>query len=190
MLAEQMMIPMNKIPKFCQYCGHPLREEERLRQIQPFPCSNPDLTKPHEIWVSPNPVAVHILLIDLPDNRTGVPFGLRSVREDPGFGKWSLPGGFVGCETARRAAVRELGEEFGVEINEIDALFLTDYYDAVTHCVNLFHASRWPQREPPKLEAKAENKLVRIFTLDDLPKDLAFPYQERMVMEAVAQHYI
>lgn len=100
-------------------------------------------------------------------------------KKDPFAGKWALPGGFVNTdEEVTMAAVRELKEETGLEVQE-KALRLIDYFDA-------------PDRDPRgrvisfafEVKADGEHSVkgaddaeeAQWFPIDDLP-ELAFDHQ-------------
>lgn len=65
----------------------------------------------HENWINP---AVGAVVYVVNDGK--VLFGIRSI--EPNSGKYSLPGGFIEVnETAEHAAVREVKEELGIDVN-------------------------------------------------------------------------
>lgn len=65
----------------------------------------------HENWINP---AVGAVVYIIKDGK--VLFGIRSI--EPNSGKYSLPGGFIEVnETAEHAAVREVKEELGIDVD-------------------------------------------------------------------------
>jgi ADP-ribose pyrophosphatase YjhB (NUDIX family) len=183
-MSRLAIIPLNKIPSFCPTCGHPVPEEERRRQTIPFKCSNPNIPKPHLIFLSPNPVAAHILFVRLSEGGLGVALGRRGLSYEVAFGKWALPGGFTEAETGAEAAVSEFKEELNVDVSDISVRHVAEYYDPNTFCAIHFYAGLWPHAEPPKLEITRESSEVQICPVSSLPDDLAFPYQADVIRKA------
>lgn len=103
--------------------------------------------------------------------------GILLVQRDiePGYGKWTFPGGFVERgERAEAAAEREVLEETGLEIEakEIVGLYT---YDGQIPAIAVF-AARAVRGEPVPLD---ETMDVRIFPRDSLPwAEMAFPSTE------------
>lgn len=65
----------------------------------------------HENWINP---AVGAVVYVVKDGK--VLFGVRSI--EPNSGKYSLPGGFIEVnETAEHAAIREVKEELGIDVD-------------------------------------------------------------------------
>lgn len=190
-MSRLAIIPDARIPYYCPYkdCGHPIAEEERARKTHPFRCSNPMLERPHLIFISPNPVSVHMLFVRLPDGRLGVCMGRRGLKHEPAYGKWSLPSGFIEAETGFEAALDEFREELLVDISNIPVEHVAEYYDASTFCSLHFYAGLWPQAEPPPLQITRESSEVKIFPFDELPEDLAFSYQAEIIRRVAAQHF-
>jgi ADP-ribose pyrophosphatase YjhB (NUDIX family) len=95
---------MRKRPEFCPDCGAPLEKRIAEGRTRMF-CASCDKT----IYENPLP-ATCVVAFDC-DGR--VLMTKRSV--EPGFGKWSLPGGFVEIdETPAECALREMFEETGI----------------------------------------------------------------------------
>ena len=100
--------------------------------------------------------------------------GILLVQRDiePGYGKWTFPGGFVERgEVAGEAAAREVREECGVEI-EVSGIVGLYSYEGQVPAIAAFGA-RVVGGEPEPLD---ETMSVRSFARDALPWDaLAFP---------------
>lgn len=81
---------------------------------------------PHDPKYPPFGLCVDLIVIS--------PSGLLLIKRggEPHKGKWALPGGFVDInEVIRDAAVRELKEETGVEVDDPERLRFVGYYDAL-----------------------------------------------------------
>ncbi len=91
---------------------------------------------------------------------------------EPGYGKWTFPGGFVERgEKAETAAEREVFEECGVEIETTGVLGLYTYKGQVP-AIAVFTANV-TGGEPAPLD---ETMHVKLFPRDDLPwSEMAFP---------------
>ena len=101
------MPPLQK-NSHCSFCGHP------FEVASPWPrrCAGCDNTS----YLNPLPVAVLLLPVD-----GGVLVVRRSI--PPGLGLLALPGGYINLgESWQAAAVRELREETGIEVDvrEVD----------------------------------------------------------------------
>lgn len=186
-MSRLAIIPPNRIPYFCPYCdcGHPVLEVERSRQTHPFRCSNPE--KPHLIFVSPNPVAVHILFVRLENGSLGVALGRRNLRHEVAYGMWALPGGYTEAETGAQAAVSEFMEELKVDVSGVPIRHVNEHYDPSTFCAIHFYAGIWPHEQLPELHVTRESSEVMLCPIHALPTDLAFPYQAEIILEA-AKH--
>ena len=94
---------------------------------------------------------------------------------DPGYGKWTFPGGFVDRgETAEAAAKREAREEAGVEVEVGKIIGLYSYEDQVP--VIAVFSGRVTAGKPAPLD---ETMAVKVFPYDDLPwSEMAFPSTE------------
>ena len=95
---------------------------------------------------------------------------------EPGYGKWTFPGGFVERgERAEDAAEREVLEECGLEIQAGRILGLYSYEDQIP-AIAVFHAAV-VGGEPVPLD---ETMDVRGFPRDKLPwSEMAFPSTEQ-----------
>jgi ADP-ribose pyrophosphatase YjhB (NUDIX family) len=99
---------------------------------------------------------------------------------EPGYGKWTFPGGFVERgERAEAAAEREALEEAGVEIEVGEIVGLYSYEDQVP--VIAVFSGRVTGGEPEPLD---ETMAVEIFPRDGLPwSEMAFPSTEHALKD-------
>jgi ADP-ribose pyrophosphatase YjhB (NUDIX family) len=99
---------------------------------------------------------------------------------EPGYGKWTFPGGFVERgEVAEAAAEREALEEAGVEIEVTGIVGLYTYEDQVP-AIAVF-AARATGGEPAPLDETLD---VRPFPRDELPwSEMAFPSTEQALKD-------
>ncbi len=108
--------------------------------------------------------------------------GIMLVQRDiePGYGKWTFPGGFVERgETAEAAAQREALEETGLEVRVSGIVGLYSY-EGQTPAIAVFAASV-TGGEPTPLDETID---ARIFPKDDLPWDeMAFPSTEHALKD-------
>ena len=111
-------------------------------------------------------------IIELAD-RPGRPIVLIE-RRNPPYG-WAIPGGFVDVgERVETAAVREALEETAleVELTALLGLYSDPARDSRGHTVTAVYAAV-AHGEP---EARDDARAVGIFSLDELPADLAFDH--------------
>ena len=99
---------------------------------------------------------------------------------EPGYGKWTFPGGFVERgEVAEAAAARETLEEIGVEIGVTGIVGLYTYEDQIP-AIAVFSA-RITGGEPTPLDETLD---VRGFPRDALPwSEMAFPSTEQALKD-------
>ncbi len=102
----------------------------------------------------------------------------RSI--EPGYGRWTFPGGFVERgEVAESAAEREALEEAGVEI-EVTGIVGLYTYEGQIPAIAVFSA-RATGGEPTPLD---ETMAVGCFPRDGLPwSEMAFPSTERALKD-------
>jgi len=112
--------------------------------------------------------------------------GIVLVQRDiePGYGKWTFPGGFVERgERAEAAAEREVLEETGLEIEAKEIVGLYTYEGEVP-AIAVF-AARAVRGEPVPLD---ETMDVRCFPRDGLPwTEMAFPSSEQALKDYLRQ---
>ncbi len=108
----------------------------------------------------------------------GVVLIQRSI--EPGYGKWTFPGGFVERgEVAEAAAMREVLEESGIEIEVTGIVGLYTYRGQVP-AIAVF-SGRVTGGEPTPLD---ETMAVRSFAHDELPwSEMAFPSTEQALKD-------
>ncbi len=102
----------------------------------------------------------------------------RSI--EPGYGKWTFPGGFVERgEVAEDAAEREALEEAGVEI-EVTGIVGLYTYEGQVPAIAVFSA-RATGGEPAPLDETLD---VKRFPRDELPwSEMAFPSTEQALKD-------
>lgn len=150
--------------KFCPGCGSPLERTETAGKIRPAcaPCRR-------VIYYDPKVAAVVIVARE---NR------ILMVRRanQPGYGRWSVPGGYVDRgEVVERAAAREVQEETGLEVEIAGLLGL------FSQAGNPVIVAAFAGRETGGvLRAGPETLAVDFFPQDALPP-LAFPRDIQML---------
>ena len=155
---------------FCPRCaGHletrTLKEDELERLV----CGQCGFV----LYLGPKLVASAIFELD-----GGIFLTQRSI--EPGYGKWTFPGGFVEQgEVVGAAAEREVLEESGLEIETKGIVGLYSYEGQVPAIV-VFEA-RVTGGEPRALD---ETMDVRSFGRDELPwREMAFPSTEHALKD-------
>ncbi len=101
---------------------------------------------------------------------------------EPGYGQWTLPGGFMeNGETVEQGAMRETMEECGAEV---DITSLHSVYN-IPHISQVYMMFRANMRDST-FTGGAESLAVKLFRHDDIPWDeLAF-----RVIRAIMKHYV
>ena len=99
---------------------------------------------------------------------------------EPGYGKWTFPGGFVERgEVAEAAAERETREETGVQV-EVTGIVGLYTYEGQIPAIAVF-SGRAVGGEPEPLD---ETLAVESFSLDGLPwQEMAFPSTEHALKD-------
>ena len=151
--------------RFCPLCGGRL-EDRVLKEGDPerLVCGECGFV----FYLGPKLVAGAIIELD-----GGILLIKRAI--EPGYGKWTFPGGFVERgEAAEAAAEREALEEAGVQI-EVTGIVGLYTYEGQIPAIAVF-AARQIGGEPTPLDETLE---VRSFPPDNLPwRELAFPSTE------------
>lgn len=148
--------------EFCPRCGGNL-ETRLLKEGDPerLVCGNCGFV----FYLGPKLVSGAIFELD-----GGIVLVQRAI--EPGYGKWTFPGGFVERgEVAETAAEREVLEESGLEIEVTDIIGLYSYEGQIP-AIAVFGA-RVIGGEPRALD---ETMNVESFPRDGLPwHEMAFP---------------
>lgn len=155
---------------FCPRCGGRLRRRVIKRgEPERLVCDNCGFV----FYQGPKLVAGALFEVD---------GGILLVQRDiePGYGKWTFPGGFVEQgEVAEVAAAREVREECGVEI-EVEGIVGLYSYGGQVPAIAVFGA-RVVGGEPEPLD---ETMSVRSFPREELPwVELAFPSTEHALKD-------
>jgi 8-oxo-dGTP diphosphatase len=156
--------------RFCPRCagrleGRVLKESEPERLV----CGRCGFV----FYLGPKLVAGAITELD-----GGIVLIQRSI--EPGYGRWTFPGGFVERgEVAENAAARETLEETGLEI-EVGGIVGLYSYEGQIPAIAVF-AAKVLGGEPTPLDETLD---VRSFTRDELPwSEMAFPSTERALKD-------
>lgn len=155
---------------FCPLCAGRL-ETRTLKEGEPerLVCGNCGFV----FYLGPKLVAGAIFELD-----SGIVLIQRDI--EPGYGKWTFPGGFVERgETAEAAAEREVLEESGVEI-EAEGIIGLYSYEGQIPAIAVFNATVIGG-EPRALD---ETMDVKSFAYDNLPwPEIAFPSTEHALKD-------
>ena len=156
--------------KFCPRCGSPLEEREiKAGEPERLVCEACDFV----FYQGPKLVAGALFELD-----EGIVLVQRDI--EPGYGKWTFPGGFVERgEVAETAAEREVLEETGleIEVGEIVGLYS---YEGQVPAIAVFSGRVTGGRPEPLDETMA----VEVFPRNELPWDaLAFPSTEHALKD-------
>ena len=151
--------------RFCPCCAGPLglrvvKEGEPERLV----CEECGFV----FYQGPKLVAAVIFEID-----GGIVLTQRAI--EPGYGKWTFPGGFVEHgERAQAAAEREAREEAGMKIEAGEIVGLYSYEDQVPVIAVFTGRVRGGKMQPLD-----ETMAVKVFSRDELPwHEMAFPSTE------------
>ena len=156
--------------RFCPLCGDRL-EDRVIKEGDPerLVCGACGFV----FYLGPKLVAGAIIELD---------YGILLIKRaiEPGYGKWTFPGGFVERgEAAEAAAEREALEEAGVEI-EVTGIVGLYTYEGQIPAIAVF-AARVTGGEPAPLDETLE---VKNFPRGDLPWNaLAFPSTEQALKD-------
>ncbi len=156
--------------EFCPRCGGPLRLcEVKASEPERLVCGECGFV----FYQGPKLVAAAIFELD-----GGIVLTQRNI--EPGYGKWTFPGGFVERgERAEAAAEREALEEAGLEIEVGEIVGLYSYEDQVP--VIAVFSGRVTGGEPTPLD---ETMAVKVFPRDGLPwSEMAFPSTEHALKD-------
>lgn len=159
---------------FCPLCGGRLG----LRQIK---AGEPERLVCREcgfvFYQGPKLVAAVIFELD-----GGIVLTQRDI--EPGYGKWTFPGGFVERgEVAEEAARREVLEETGLEV-EVGSIVGLYSYEGQVPVISVF-AGRVTGGEPEPLD---ETMAVEVFPRGGLPwPEMAFPSTEEALKDYLKQ---
>jgi 8-oxo-dGTP diphosphatase len=156
--------------KFCPRCAGRL-EPRLLKEGEPerLVCGECGFV----FYLGPKLVAGAIFEFD-----GGIVLIQRSI--EPGYGRWTFPGGFVERgEVAEEAAARETLEETGLQIEATGIVGLYTYEGQVP-AIAVF-AARATGGEPTPLD---ETLAVKSFPRDELPwSEMAFPSTEQALKD-------
>jgi 8-oxo-dGTP diphosphatase len=100
----------------------------------------------------------------------------------PRLGEWSIPGGRQEWgERAADCALRELGEETGVEARLLGLVDVVDAMFEERHLVLVDYAARWIAGEPVGADDAAE---ARFFPIDEALSLVAWEETRRVIAQA------
>ena len=160
--------------RFCPRCARRL-EERVLKEGDPerLVCENCGFV----FYLGPKLVAGALFELD-----GGIVLVQRDI--EPGYGKWTFPGGFVERgEKAEAAAEREVLEETGLEVRVSSIVGLYSYEGQIP-AIAVFRADV-TGGEPSPLD---ETMDVKTFPRDRLPwAELAFPSTQRALKDYLGQ---
>jgi 8-oxo-dGTP diphosphatase len=159
------------VAHFCVHCGAPLVTKViEGRELEA--CPNDEFV----LWRDPKVAAAMVVEVD-----GGIVLGRRAI--EPGYGLWSLPGGFVNDhEDPADAAIRECQEEISaaVEVTELIGI----YHVAKTTAASIVGiAYRGRLIDGEVMSPGAEMLELGVFRPDELPQ-LAFPSHREVLQLA------
>jgi ADP-ribose pyrophosphatase YjhB (NUDIX family) len=165
MPAVELGAPPSALFKHCPRCAaQRTSESDAVR----FVCEGCGFVYYYNVAVSSSVIIVA---------KDGHALFIRRAR-NPGMGKLALPGGFIDRgETAENAAMREVHEEAGVQLQSVEFLAsfpnLYTYRDVEYPVVDLFFTAQVDSRQASPLDDVTEIVWAPPYPLPD--QDLAFP---------------
>jgi NADH pyrophosphatase NudC (nudix superfamily) len=166
---------MIRLPKFCPHCGGPLHLQLHDGRERPV-CS----ACGHIVYLNPAPSVAAILY------QEGRVLLVRRVIQ-PGYGLWSLPGGFIEAgETPEAAVIREVEEETGLSCQPLRLLnaqgVSSGYYgDILVLCYSAEATSG-------TLRAGFDADDARYFDLRELP-EIAFDVHRSFISQFLYEYH-
>lgn len=116
--------------------------------------------------------------------------------QNPGKGKYDLPGGFLDIgETPEQACIREVKEELGITIKPVQLMdiFLTDYeYHGLLYKHTTIYYITEPIDKPPAIKDKNENSSCAFFDVrefDNFKDNMAFS-SDKQAVEKYSKSYL
>ncbi|AMK12296.1 MAG: NUDIX domain-containing protein [Pseudodesulfovibrio sp.] len=125
-----------------------------------------------EVYRNPTPTVDVVIVMDCPGGGEGV---VLIERANPPLG-WALPGGFVDYgESCERAAVREMREETGLDVNLTGLLgvYSDPDRDPRQHTMSVVYTGK--PEDPSRLAAGDDAAKARVFPMGRWP-DLVFDH--------------
>jgi ADP-ribose pyrophosphatase YjhB (NUDIX family) len=119
-----------------------------------------------------NPIPTVDIIIEIEPGRV-----VLIKRSNPPFG-WAIPGGFVDYgESLEQSAIREAKEETGIDVQLLTQLhtYSDPERDPRFHTISTVYIAR---RVGGALKASSDAKDIGIFSIDELPQDLAFDHKK------------
>lgn len=156
----------------CPKCGHSLTKISPRNTL----CKNCGL----DYYVNPRPCNAVIIK----DDKNRILLVKRAI--DPSKGLWDLPGGFIDIgETAEDSVVREMKEELGVEVDNLQYLFSGydryKYKGLNYHTLGFVFTARIISGEMKPLDDVGE---IKYFSEEEIPWDtLAFPVLKKTLKQ-------
>jgi len=108
----------------------------------------------------------------------------RAPKSKNEVGTWNKIGGAIEFgETVVEALQREVAEEIGVKLKDIEFLSYTDHIipNEKQHWVGLNFIARIKEGEPTNLEPR-RNEQMRWFEFDNIPNNLAIPTKDSLLL--------
>lgn len=157
--------------KFCPVCASNLVECLKFGAVRPC-CSNSECGFVYFL----DPKVVTVVLVE---HEGRVLLGKRNI--NPGWGKWSFPGGYVNRgERVEEAAIREVKEETNLDI-KLDSL-LGVFSEEGNPVVLLVYQAQLVGEVSEMRPQEEEVMELGFFGLDEIP-ELAFQSEPRIIEE-------